>query len=48
MCIHICRHTYIYKIKAHRLKRTLTAVTHKLDLPGFQKDLTLFLTVKLL
>lgn len=48
MCIHICRHTYIYKIKAHRLKRTLTAVTHKPDLPGFQKDLTLFLTVKLL
>lgn len=46
--LHICRHTYIYKIKAYRLKRTLTAVTHKPDLPGFQKDLTLFLNVQLL
>lgn len=51
ICLLLCvSHTYagicIYKIKSKHLKTNPnSAVTQKLDLLGFQKDLTLFLTV---
>lgn len=48
MCVsHTYADTHVYKIKALRVKKTNPnlAVTHKPDLPGFQKDLTSFLTV---
>lgn len=56
VCLLLCvSHTYadtcIYKIKSRHLELKTnpnSAVTHKLDLPGFQEDLTLFLTVWLL